>query len=194
MKFRIGERQFKLWDRFTITNRQTGDESPYLTRLSIVDTPWFGLFHHTLHRPDAQDLLHDHPWSFLSFVLTGGYVEITRNPQKLMVTGRYVGTRYKGLRNLPRRFNRKRIEDAHFITRLDPDVSTTTLVIVGPDRREWGYWEPLKVATGFDASVIVVAEKIRPLVIGEHYPAWRWTRWDKHPVSGTQAQHYNAVH
>lgn len=138
----------KVWDRFVITNRQAGDTSPYITRLRIVDTPWFGVFVHTMHRPDAQPMLHDHPWPFVSFVLRGGYTERILDPVTRQVRERHI-----------RRFNRKRMIDAHYIVALD-QRPTRTLMFVGRTRRKWGYWEQ---------------------VLGSS--TWTWTAWDEHWVS-----------
>ena len=48
---------------------------PYLDRLRIIQTPWFGLYLHHIHRPDREPDPHDHPWWFASLVLTGWYEE-----------------------------------------------------------------------------------------------------------------------
>jgi hypothetical protein len=47
----------------------------YLVRLRIVQTPWFGIYLHDIHEDDGDRDPHNHPWSFLSFVLRGYYTE-----------------------------------------------------------------------------------------------------------------------
>ena len=123
--------KIKLFDRFTIFDRK-GNNSPYLTRYRIIDTPWFGVFVHQMHRPDASPILHDHPWAFVSFVLRGGYIERYKDMSDL--TDAQVHVRRIN------HFNLKRLRDAHYISMLDR-TPTWTLVFVGATERVWGYWE-----------------------------------------------------
>src|SRR3954462_14608228 len=53
----------------------TGADTLYLRRWLFVRTPWFQVMLHKINRPDADRHLHDHPWSFRSLILKGGYVE-----------------------------------------------------------------------------------------------------------------------
>ena len=112
------KKRWGLWSRFLIGVE--GD--PYLDRLSIITTPWFSIKLHRIYRPDRQRELHDHPWTFLSLILWGHYLEHT----------------VSGLR---RRFwfNWKRAEDRHSICEVSRSP-VWTLVICGPSRREWGFW------------------------------------------------------
>lgn len=48
----------------------------YLIRYSILSTPWFAIKLHNIMMND-DDCVHDHPWSFLSIILKGGYWEFT---------------------------------------------------------------------------------------------------------------------
>jgi hypothetical protein len=98
------------------------DDDVYLDRVYVIQTPWFGIMFHRIFRPDNQRDLHDHPWSFLSFVLRGSYVEDTPN----------------GLRRV-RWWNWKRAEDRHSIREVSRRP-VWTLVFTGPKRRTWGFW------------------------------------------------------
>lgn len=109
----------------------TDPSRTYLVRLRIVQVPWFGLYLHRFDRPDPRSTLHDHPWSFVSVVLRGGYVERRLNPLNMQVNEE----------RRVRRANVMRTHDAHAITAL-LRVPTWTLLLVGPRRRAWGYWEP----------------------------------------------------
>lgn len=109
-------------------------ERNYLTRWRIVQTPWFGLYLHRMDGPDPRPTLHDHPWSFLSVVLRGGYYEHRLDPMTLKVERRWVT-----------RFNRMRPSDAHFIKALRR-VPTWTFVVVGRRVRTWGYFEDTDIA------------------------------------------------
>lgn len=51
------------------------DQQPLMTRWILFRVPWFGIYVHKFHRSDAEFALHDHPWSFLTLILWGGYVE-----------------------------------------------------------------------------------------------------------------------
>lgn len=62
-------------------------ESPtYLIRYSIFNCPWFSIKIHKIMLSD-DDCMHDHPWSFLSIILKGGYVEHTPAGSKLFGAG-----------------------------------------------------------------------------------------------------------
>lgn len=99
-------------------------EDIYLTRWRIIQTPWGGIFLHAIRRPDGDRALHDHPWSFISLVLKGGYVEIL--PDR--VVSRLQGS-----------ITRRRAEDQHRISILR-EHPTWTLLLVGPRRRDWGFY------------------------------------------------------
>lgn len=101
----------------------------YLWRLRIVQTPWFGIYLHKLCTADPRATLHDHPWSMLSLVLRGGYLEYVPGEDEYAVP-RYV-----------RRVNWKPLKNSfHWIAQLDR-VPTWTLVFVGKRSRVWGYLE-----------------------------------------------------
>jgi hypothetical protein len=48
---------------------------PLFTRYYLLDSPWFALYVHHFHRSDHDRHVHDHPWSFVAFLLSGGYWE-----------------------------------------------------------------------------------------------------------------------
>lgn len=104
---------------------------PYLDRLRIIQTPWFGIYLHHIHRPDKDRDPHDHPWAFASIVLAGAYTERVW-PDK-HDPGRSV------IRHRPR-WSRAHLgrQAAHIITSLDGPL--WTLVLTGPRRAEWGFW------------------------------------------------------
>lgn len=108
----------------------------YLTRWRIVQTPWCALYLHRMERPDSRPTLHDHPWSFVSIILRGGYTEERLNLQDRLPRRRII-----------RRVNVMRRDDAHYIAELHrPKV--WSLLLVGKRRRTWGYWEPSTWAFG----------------------------------------------
>lgn len=97
-------------------------DADHIERLHIVKTPWFAICLHWMRGPDLSPFEHDHPVSFLSIVLRGGYTE-TRN-----------GT----VRNRPCfNFIRASADDSHRIIFAEP--KTLTLCFMGPKVREWGF-------------------------------------------------------
>lgn len=109
----------------------------YLWRLRFIQTPWFGIYLHKLCGPDARAELHNHPWTFISFVLKGGYMEFVPGP--FYAQSRYI-----------RRVNVKRFNNSyHWIAELDR-TPTWTLVLVGRRRRVWGYLDRDGKYTDFD--------------------------------------------
>jgi hypothetical protein len=80
--------------------------------------------------------LHDHPWSFVSVILRGGYTEDRLDKHEMRVRQRH------------RRFvNVMRRDDAHSIVELDGDRPVWSLLFVGRRRRTWGYWRPVPDST-----------------------------------------------
>lgn len=105
--------------------RWTDVDSEYITRLHLLKTPWFALCLHWISKPDPEPFHHDHPVTFLSLVLRGGYSE-QRN-----------GTlRHRLWIN----FVRATGTDVHTIVDVLPN--TLTLCLMGPKRREWGFHRP----------------------------------------------------
>lgn len=82
---------------------------------------------HNIVRSDADPDMHDHPFDFTSFLLTGGYTE--ELPGSAGTTSRVYHPRFSIVR--------KRAEDLH---RLDlTDGPVWTIVLTGPRRRDWGF-------------------------------------------------------
>lgn len=102
--------------------RWTEVDSGYITRLHIIKAPWFAICLHWLNAPDPEPYDHDHPVSFLSIILRGGYTE-QRN-------GRLVKHRFFNWVSATR-------NDYHTIVVIKP--RTLTLCLMGPKTREWGF-------------------------------------------------------
>lgn len=108
------------------------DGDPYLDRLRLIQTPWFGVYLHHIHRPDRDPAPHDHPWWFASLVLAGGYVEAVVPDKQAPGGGYFMRDRKRwSLRRLTRR-------NAHIIVSITGPL--WTLILVGPDRDQWGFW------------------------------------------------------
>lgn len=103
--------------------------SLYLRRWYLLKTPFFGIYLHAIYREDHDRNLHDHPWSFISFILSGGYIE-----ERIDAIGDPIRI------NFVARFNRLRHGEYHRILKLDI-VPTYSLVFVGRRRSSWGFVE-----------------------------------------------------
>lgn len=124
--------------------RDAKDE-PYLVRYFIWKPDWLAklkidpkkcgrIYLHHILRSDYDRALHDHPWSFVSVMLKGGYWE--HRPSGADRDGNIKSRRtwYQAPAILRR--------PAPSIHRLElPEGKTCwTLVFVGPKKREWGFW------------------------------------------------------
>ena len=112
------------------------DNEPYLERYYIFlkDRKHFpfNVFIHKFLKSDPDDV-HDHPWSYATIILKGGYYEWTPNFNS---QGAKIGeTRYwRG----PGHF---RICSANSYHRIELEEGTDcwTMFMPGPQRREWGF-------------------------------------------------------
>ena len=82
----------------------------------------FNIFLHKFLKGDSDDL-HDHPWSYFTLVLKGGYIEHTPK-----------GTFWRS----PGHFRICTANSYHRIE-LKPDVYCWTLFIPGRKQKEWGF-------------------------------------------------------
>jgi hypothetical protein len=103
------------------------------------------LLHHFLPHADDRDP-HDHPRSFLTLVLKGGYDDISTHYTEDDVVHKYapVGPSTAGLRGvvtdrLRTGSIRFRSAEHQHTTSVHPD-GAWTLVLMGPLRRPWGFW------------------------------------------------------
>ncbi len=145
-RYRSGSR-WTFW-RWTEVRPEGEQADPYLTRLHIVQTPWFSVMVHWLWRPDPQPHMHDHPVSFWTFPLRGWYAQET--PSGLQFV-----TRWRG------RVMRAQA-DCHRIVAL-ARRPTVTLVVAGPVVRAWGFhtpggWIPWRQYTATFAKMLLQEE------------------------------------
>lgn len=97
------------------------DRGPLFTRYFLCATRWFAIYVHHLHTSDEDRALHDHPWSFVTFLLSGGYFEHT--PE-----GRHWRRRFSLL-----------YRPAEWLHRLELVQPTWTVLIHFRRRRLWGF-------------------------------------------------------
>jgi len=103
----------------------TASRGPLLTRYYLFESPVFAIYLHHLQASDEDRAFHDHPWSFVTILLSGGYWEW--HPVA-------AGER----RTWRRRFS-VLYRPAEWRHRLELERPTWTLVFRWRYRREWGF-------------------------------------------------------
>lgn len=122
--------RWAIWSRMTIPCK---DGLVYLVRLRIFQFPWFGIYLHDIHEDDGERSHHNHPWSFISIVLRGRYVErVCEDP---------VGAPAITRDRVHERFSVHRMgrTSAHRIIQASSGLKT--LILVGPREASWGFFE-----------------------------------------------------
>jgi hypothetical protein len=106
------------------------DDDIYMSRYWLLGrkTSRWALMLHKMHRPDDDACHHDHPWSFWTVILKGGYLEQVTMPD---------GT-VKMRHNRPGMILYRKAEHTHRIHSL-PKGSCWTLVWRFKKRRSWGF-------------------------------------------------------
>lgn len=118
------------------------DGRVYLDRWGFEWKALGGIFLHHMTAPDPGYDLHNHPWSFLSLVLKGGYSEDYSENHSVRLQ------RWKpwSIHFFPRR-------GRHRVVSLRDGKSSWSIIIHGPNTREWGFfvdgqWLPARVYEG----------------------------------------------
>lgn len=119
-------------------------EEAYMIRYFLYRSKLFNVYLHHFLRSDTGRALHDHPWSFVTTILTGGYWEheptIAAPFPQTIRRWRKVGSvlchhaTHKHYVELPREWW---TPDDH-----GPEIPAITLCIVGRKWREWGFHLP----------------------------------------------------
>lgn len=98
------------------------DTCPYLIRWRF-ECPAFSVRLHHWLAPDDDRAPHDHPWSFRTFVLKGGYLDSSPSGD--------VHLKAPATRRVP-------AEHQHTVY---PDPGGCwTIIVTGPKVRDWGFW------------------------------------------------------
>lgn len=95
---------------------------PYLIRWRF-ESPWFSVRLHHWLAPDDDRAKHDHPWSFTTFVLKGGYVDSSSDGQHHL--------------RAPAICHRAA---THRHTVFPDPGGCWTVIVTGPKVRKWGFW------------------------------------------------------
>lgn len=117
------------------------DGYPYLYRWHLIPRNDFAnAYFHIQVASDPERPLHDHPYDNQSVILSGGYVEVMREPAKLpRYPDHHATIAYE---RRPGDVVHRHAEQAHRLI-LPPHVPyTMTLFTTGPRRRDWGFYAP----------------------------------------------------
>lgn len=130
----------------------------YMIRFHLTPWGWWRwrrLYLHILGRPDADREHHDHPWSFWTIILFGGYTEISHQMndagQPMIQPGLYPDEDRPILVEdklgwLSVRF--RPATHAHLITKLHTRRVVTLVLRSNEKEREWGFWQREDVTHG----------------------------------------------
>lgn len=124
-EYRSGSR----WAFFRWKEIETG----YITRLHLLQTPFFSVCVHWLNGPDPERDEHDHPVSFYSLFLKGWYTESTQGQW------RTYGWRRNHAGELAKWFRFVHYSRIHTIKEISSG-GAITLCFMGPKRQEWGFY------------------------------------------------------
>ena len=120
-----------------IPDRRTGAE--YMDRyyLFLKDRKWFP-FNVTMHHIKKSDdpIFHDHPWSYLTIVISGGYREHTP-------VFNFIGEKFAEFSTWrgPGSVLWRKATDFHWIE-LEEGTVAKTIFFMGPQKRDWGFLAP----------------------------------------------------
>ncbi len=129
-----------LWIKKTTLRIKDGlDEPIYLIRYSLFTCPWFAIKLHRIFISD-DDCYHDHPWSFISIILWGGYVE--HRPDFTDLHKKYASVNIPTKKRLygPGSILWRPVPSIH---KLEIFQTATTLVITFKKVRIWGFYTKL---------------------------------------------------
>jgi hypothetical protein len=101
----------------------------------IKRLPLIRVFLHLIKMPDTDRHPHDHPWSFLTIILWGGYWEAVYQNKAQLAGEEQPLIRYLG----PGSVVFRRAEHTHQIIKINGSAAWT-LVFAGSSRRAWGFW------------------------------------------------------
>jgi len=123
-----------------------GPDDVYLVRYYVFQSNRFNVFIHRFMRSDRDDL-HDHPWDFATYLVSGAYTEKRWDHKEQDV----VYTHRLNLEDVgygPEKMNRlvfRKAEDQHMVmtdreyAMSEIEQAPLTICVTGRTRREWGF-------------------------------------------------------
>lgn len=132
------------------------DGQTYLERWGVEHPRIGGVFLHKIGSSDPGIDLHNHPWRFLSVVLSGGYWEERETTEGAIRRARAAerqGNSVRGDQQYRKRWTSKwfDLHECHRIVDVEPH--TWTLVLHGPKVRSWGFFLPTGFVFWWDDTV-----------------------------------------
>lgn len=97
-------------------------EDPYLRRW-VLDFKYFSIRLHHWYSSDDLRNPHDHAWDFITFIIKGGYTNVSPEGDEYCKAGS---------------FHIRKAEHQHSV-KVDSG-GCWTLMFCGPERRRWGFW------------------------------------------------------
>lgn len=158
---------------FKITGT-AGPDDIYLIRYYVIKSRYFNFFIHQFLRSDRDDL-HDHPWDFCTYLVSGAYTEIKWNPDTHKKESTYranfedthgYGPEKTNLLVFRRATDQHRVLVEKELKEKDKDQAATTLFFSGPTKREWGFIKEYN-------AVYSGGEQVRP-------PTRKWIKWTRY--------------
>jgi hypothetical protein len=86
-----------------------------------IETPWFTIRLHHWLRSDDKRAFHDHPWSFLTIILRGSYVDVSPECREMMSAGKIAF---------------RRSTHQHYVE----TSGCWSILFTGPKTRKWGFF------------------------------------------------------
>lgn len=106
-------------------------ECTYLVRW-VADFWFFSIRIHHWLSSDDQRYMHDHPWFFVTLIISGGYTEWTPTPiDEVAAMGPRVGKWYGRWSLLKRAASWKHTVETK---------GAWTILLTGRNKRRWGFW------------------------------------------------------
>lgn len=136
-----GRKVFRRWKLGGFEYRSDIIAHDYMRRW-LLKTPWFMLRVHHILRGDKDGEFHDHPMSFLSVILKGGYTEHTPVRGLVPKLQNFIDQCKGGISFAqfygPGSVIFRRGEDLHWLE-LPPGKTAWTFLITSPFYRRWGF-------------------------------------------------------
>lgn len=122
----------RLLSKFPAKEIGNGFGEVFFMRYTLLSTRFGEVFLHRFLRSDMDRCKHDHPWTFITIILRGGYYEEMEGGKFWRKPGSVLY---------------RTAETSHRIEVGSHSPLPWSLVFVGPKRREWGFltkdgWKP----------------------------------------------------
>lgn len=173
-------------DRVILISGTEDPENVYLKRMVLFRSKYFCIYIHRFLRSDKDDH-HDHPFDFLGYVVSGGYIESLlhgtpvrsvwgKDPKRqtfIVEAQESVGTRQEGSWAWRSAETRHKVTLSRHYSSEEYKDAPLTVIFRGPYRREWGFWKQTKRLGDF-------------LYVGSLYEWQKWTDYLGVPESDSR--------